>query len=66
MMGFLIFEMFLAPLAYMKVWVNVLLNSLGALRTIGNSLLWALIGIPMTLFLVIRDLVYLIMILCKH
>jgi hypothetical protein len=66
MLGFLIFEMFLAPLAYIKVWANVLLNSLGALRTICNSLLWAVIGLPMTFFLVIRDLAYLIMILCKH
>jgi hypothetical protein len=66
LLGFLFFEIILAPIAYMKVWVNILVNSLGALRTIANSLLWAVIGIPMTFFLVIRDLVYLMMILCKH
>jgi hypothetical protein len=66
LLGFLLFEVLLAPLAYAKVWVNILVNSLGALRTICNGLLWAVLGIPMTLFLVIRDLTYLMMILCKH
>lgn len=66
MMGFLIFELLLAPIAYVKVWLNIIINSLGALKTIGNCFMWLLFGIPMTFFLLLRDVTFLIMILCRH
>jgi hypothetical protein len=48
------------------VWINIILNSLGVLETIGNCFMWLLFGIPMMIFLLFRDIAYLIMILCRH
>jgi len=64
--GFLLFEFLLFPIAYLKIWVNIILNSLGVLMTLCNCLSWALLGIPVSLFLVIRDACYLMKILCYH
>jgi hypothetical protein len=64
--GFLMFELMLVPIAYIKVWINIILNSLGVLKTIGNCFMWLLFGIPMMIFLLFRDIAYLIMILCRH
>ncbi len=66
LIGFLLFEFMLAPIAYVKVWLNIILNSLGAFKLLCNCLMWLLFGIPMTLFLLLRDLTYLILILCRH
>jgi hypothetical protein len=65
-MSFLLFELFLFPIAYLKVWLNIILNSLGVLMTIGNCISWALAGLPVMFFLVLRDACYLIKILCYH
>lgn len=60
------FELALAPLAYTKVWLNLIANSLGLLKTIMNCLAWAALGLPIILFLAIRDSVYLVHILSHH
>ena len=64
--GFLFVEMALLPLAFMKVLMNLLSNSLSVLKAIVNCLVWMLIGIPVILFLVFRDIGYLIKILSYH
>lgn len=64
--GFLFFEAALAPLAYLKVWWNIIANSMGLLKTIINCILWAILGLPMMVFLLLRDATYLIKILGYH
>ena len=64
--GFFIIEMVLAPIVYVKIWLNIILNSLGALKLLGNCFMWLIFGIPMIFFLILRDVAYLIMILCRH
>jgi hypothetical protein len=64
--GFLFLELALAPLAYIKVWLNIILNSLGFLKTVVNCIVWAIVGIPMMIFLLLRDIGYLMIILCHH
>jgi hypothetical protein len=59
-------EFFIAPIAYLKVWFNILKNSMGVLKTIGNCVIWLLIGLIITVFLFLRDIYYLIKILCYH
>jgi hypothetical protein len=51
--GFLFFELALAPLAYIKVWLNIIQNSLGFLKTVVNCVVWAIVGIPMMIFLLL-------------
>ena len=63
---FLVLELLLATPTYLKIWFNLIKNSLGLLRTILNCLIWAVIGIPMMLWLVVSDIVNLIRILCYH
>jgi hypothetical protein len=63
---FALFEFFMAPIAYVKVWFNILKNSMGVLKTIGNCIIWLLIGFIMIVFLFLRDIFYLIKILCYH
>ena len=63
---FLVFEMVIGPIAYLKVWINILKNSLGLLNTILNCVIWAIIGVPLILFLALRDICYLIKILTYH
>jgi hypothetical protein len=64
--GFLLFEGALAPLAYIKVWVNMITNSLGVIKMVMNCLMWALLGVPMITFLLLRDAFYLLKILSYH
>ena len=65
-LGFLLFEMGISPFAYLKVWFNLIKNSMGILNLITNCLVWLLIGIPTLIFLIFRDVYYLIKILCYH
>lgn len=64
--AFLGFETIIAPLAYFKIWYNIIRNSVGVLRKIGNCIVWALIGVIMMLFVVISDCCNLIKILTCH
>jgi hypothetical protein len=64
--SFTLFEVSLAPVAYVKVWFNLLLNSMGLLKTIVNCLAWTVLGLPMTVFLLLRDGAFLLWILCYH
>ena len=64
--GFLVFEVCISPIAYIKVWVNLIKNSMGVLNTIVNCSVWLLIGIFVMLFLIARDVTYLMKILGHH
>ena len=64
--AFLLFELLLLPIAYIKVWMNLIKNSMGVLNLITNCLVWLLIGIPTIVFLFLRDGFYLLKILCHH
>jgi len=64
--GFLFLEMALLPLAFVKVLMNLLTNSLSVLKALVNCLVWMIIGIPVILYLVLRDSRYLIKILSYH
>ena len=66
LMSFIMFEAMLAPLTYLKVWINVITSSLGLLKTIMNSLVWAALGVPMIFYIIMRDTTYLMKILCYH
>lgn len=63
---FLFSELLLAPIAYIKVWINIIRNSMGVFKTILNCIVIALIGFIMIFFLLLRDVAYLIKILCYH
>ena len=65
-LAFLGFEAAIFPIAYIKVWINIIRNSMGILNTILNCIVWLLIGIPMMLFLLFRDMRYLMKILSFH
>jgi hypothetical protein len=64
--AFLAFEVIMAPIAYVKVWINIIKNSMGVLKTIFNCIVMLLIGFIMILILLFRDVCYLIRILCYH
>lgn len=65
-LGFLGFEIFIFPFAYIKIWFNIVKNSMGVLRRIINCFVWAIIGMPMMLFIVFRDMAYILKILGSH
>ena len=62
--GFFLFEIIIAPLAYLKVWFNIIMNSIGIIKTIINGLAWTILGLPFMSFLIFRDSIYLLKILC--
>ena len=62
--GFFLFEIIIAPLAYLKVWFNIIMNSIGLVKTIINGLAWTILGLPFMSFLILRDSIYLLRILC--
>jgi hypothetical protein len=64
--AFIFFELLIMPVAYVKVWINIVHNSMGILNTILNCLIWTLIGIFMMFFLLFRDMSYLLKILSYH
>jgi hypothetical protein len=64
--GFMMFEGMLAPLAYVKIWINIIANSMSLLKTIINCLMWAIMGLPMMVFMILRDSTFLIRILLNH
>ena len=62
---FLIFELFLLPLAYIQIWFNILKCSF-SLRTVINFLLFLSTGPFLMLFIVFRDFYYLFRICSCH
>ena len=64
LLAFLLLENFILPLAYIKIWFNIIKNSMGIIRTIINCLVFAVVGVPMMFFIVFRDFAFLIKILC--
>ena len=43
-MGFMMFEILIYPIAYVKIWINIIRNSIGLLKIIINSLIMLMIG----------------------
>jgi hypothetical protein len=66
LLGFFLLELLILPLAYIKIWFNIIKNSMGVIRTIINCLVFAVVGIPIMFFIVFRDFAYLLKILCQH
>jgi hypothetical protein len=64
--GFVGFEVLILPLAYIKIWFNIVKNSMGIIRRLVNCVVWAVVGLPMMIFIVFRDLAFILKILCKH
>ena len=64
--GFLAFEMAMAPVAYFKIWINIIRSSIGFLKILFNCIMFAVLGLPMLFFLIFRDVYYLIKILSYH
>lgn len=64
--AFLVFEVCISPIAYAKVWINLIKNSMGVLNTIVNCAIWLVIGIFIMFYLLLRDVVYLMKILGHH
>jgi hypothetical protein len=62
----LLLESLLLPLAYLKVLMNLLTNSLSFLKALLNCLVWVLIGVPVMLLLVVLDVCNLLRILAYH
>ena len=65
-LGFLFLEILLLPLAYLKVLMNLLTNSLSVLKALLNCAFWMIIGLFVLFFLVLRDVGYLLKILFYH
>lgn len=64
--AFLAFEACISPIAYAKVWINLIKNSMGVLNTIVNCSIWLVIGIFVMFYLLFRDVGYLMKILGHH
>jgi len=65
-MAFMLFELAIMPIAYIKVWINIIRNSMGVLNTIVNCLVWLIIGLFMMIFLLFKDVFHLVKILSFH
>ena len=63
---FILVELLLLPVAYLRIWYNIIRMSMGCCMTLLNCLLWAVIGIPVILFLYSRDICYFICMLTYH
>lgn len=63
---FLFIEIGMAPIAYIKIWINIIRNSMGIFKIIINCVIMLLIGLFMIFFLIFRDVYYLTKILCYH
>lgn len=63
---FMFIEMLLLPISYIKIWYNLIRMSQGFCRTLGYCILWVFIGIPVMIFLFIRDIGYLLYIFSFH
>lgn len=66
LVAFIAFEAMMYPVAYIKVWINIVQNSIGVFKLLINCLLMALVGQIILGFLIFRDAYYFIKILCFH
>jgi len=64
--AFFFFEICIMPIAYIKVWINIIRNSMGVLNTFLNCLIWAALGFFIMFYLLFKDISYLIKILSYH
>ncbi len=64
--GFLFIELALFPVAFLKVLLNLVISSLGIGKAVMNCITWFIVGIPVTFYLLLRDVWYLIRILSYH
>jgi hypothetical protein len=58
--AFFVLEVCLSPLAYIKVWTNILRNSKGMYQLFCYSFLWAVLGLPIMMILIALDVYYLV------
>ena len=64
--AFFVYEIMILPIAYIRVLVNIIRNSMGIFTTILNLIIWLLAGIIIMIFLLCRGISYLIKILSFH
>lgn len=62
--GFLLFENVIAPIAYIKIWINIIGNSYGVLKTIMNCLICTSLAPALVAYLILKDVGNLMKILC--
>jgi hypothetical protein len=60
---FFIYELSLVPLVYVKNFVIIIWASMGLFTTIFNAMFWIVGGIPLSIYIALRDVVYFIRIL---
>ena len=63
---FLIFELILIPLVYIKTIFNVMYSTSGLFTTVFNVMTWITFGIFYLIIIMIRDVYYLLFILYMH
>lgn len=63
---FLGYEISIMPIAYIKVWFNIIRNSIGLMKMTSNSIVFAITGIIMMIIITFGDCCNLIKILCFH
>lgn len=66
LLAFFIFELMMFPIAYIKVWYNILKNSTGISKMLGYSIVWILIGIILMFFIILNDCGNVFNILMQH
>jgi hypothetical protein len=60
---FFMVELIACPFVYMKIWWNIVWSSLGFVEIMTNIAYFTIFGIPLILFLVVRDCAYFIYLL---
>lgn len=63
---FLIYETLLSPVAYIKIWYNIIKTSSSYSKIFGNCCVWILIGPIMMPLLIVGDCINLTKILLYH
>jgi hypothetical protein len=64
--AFFVFEIIIMPIAYIKIWVNLIKNSQTLFKTLVNLLVFAVIGGPLMILAVAKDVYYMLLILCYY
>ena len=64
--GFIMYEGCLAPIAYLKIWMNIIVNSVGFIKLVCNCLIWTVTGLPLIFYLILKDTCNLLRILSYH
>ena len=65
-LAFFLYELFLVPVVYGKTFLNIVTCSVGLFTIMFHCVAWFLSGFFFTLFLVLRDIYYLVKILLMH